>query len=75
LIFTTKHYTTEANQSREEALLMSAARDESMLSVEAYFALEAAHPDIRYEYLDGDVLMMSGGSRRHAILSQSGRTD
>src|SRR5579875_1748295 len=48
---------------------MSAASEESRMSVESYFALEAANPQTRYEYLDGRVLMMSGGSTEHGLIS------
>lgn len=48
---------------------MSAAPEEHLMSVEAYLALEAASPQARYEFLDGRVLMMSGGSRQHAMIS------
>jgi len=36
------------------------------MSVEEYFALDENSPDTRYEYLDGYVYMMSGGSANHA---------
>ena len=39
------------------------------MSVEEYFELEENHPDTRYEYLDGYVYMMSGGSANHAAIS------
>jgi Uma2 family endonuclease len=39
------------------------------MSVEEYFDLEENHPDTRYEYLDGYVYMMSGGSANHAAIS------
>ena len=39
------------------------------MSVEEYFALEENNPDARYEYLDGYVYMMSGGSANHAMIS------
>jgi Uma2 family endonuclease len=48
---------------------MSAASEEFRMSVEAYFALDNASPQKRYEYLDGRVLMMSGGSLDHALIS------
>ena len=38
------------------------------MSVEEYFELEENHPDARYEYLDGYVYMMSGGSANHATI-------
>ncbi|HJT56149.1 MAG TPA: Uma2 family endonuclease [Ktedonobacteraceae bacterium] len=39
------------------------------MSVEEYFALEESNPDTRYEYLDGYIYMMSGGSANHATIS------
>ena len=39
------------------------------MSVEEYFELEENNPDARYEYLDGYVYMMSGGSANHATIS------
>ena len=38
------------------------------MSVEEYFTLEENSPDTRYEYLDGYVYMMSGGSANHATI-------
>ena len=40
-----------------------------IMSVEEYFELEENNPDTRYEYLDGYVYMMSGGSANHATIS------
>ena len=48
---------------------MSAAPDKHTMSTSAYLALEAANPDIRYEYLDGRITMMSGGSLNHSRIS------
>ncbi len=39
------------------------------MSVEEYFALEENDPDTCYEYIDGYVYMMSGGSANHATIS------
>jgi Uma2 family endonuclease len=50
-------------------MLMSVAPEEFRMSVEAYLALDNASPQTRYEYLDGQVLMMSGGSAEHALIS------
>ena len=47
---------------------MALERTQTM-SVEEYFELEENHPDTRYEYLDGYVYMMSGGSANHAAIS------
>jgi Uma2 family endonuclease len=40
-----------------------------IISVEQYFELEENSPDTRYEYLDGYVYMMSGGSANHAAIN------
>ena len=40
-----------------------------IMSVEEYFELEENSPDTRYEYLDGYVYMMSGGTANHATIS------
>lgn len=40
----------------------------SLMDIEEYFELEESNPDTRYEYLDGDVYMMSGGSANHATI-------
>lgn len=37
-------------------------------SLDEYFALEAAS-DARFEYWDGDILCMSGGSKEHGMIS------
>ncbi len=39
-----------------------------MMSVKEYLELEENSPDNRYEYLDGYVYMMSGGSANHAAI-------
>src|SRR5579863_2851325 len=39
------------------------------MNIEEYFELEENSPDTRYEYLDGYVYMMSGGSANHAMIS------
>jgi Uma2 family endonuclease len=41
---------------------------EHRMSVQAYFDLEDSDPDTRYEYLDGNVVMMSGGSLNHSLI-------
>jgi Uma2 family endonuclease len=41
----------------------------SAMSVEQYFELEENSPDTRYEYFDGYVYTMSGGSANHAAIS------
>ena len=39
-----------------------------LMSVEEYFELEENNPDTRYEYIDGHVYMMAGGSANHATI-------
>jgi Uma2 family endonuclease len=39
-------------------------------SMEEYFALEQAS-DARFEYWDGEIICMSGGSRRHYLISSN----
>ncbi len=39
------------------------------MSVEAYFQLDATFPDTKYEYHDGVVRLMSGGSAAHATIA------
>ena len=38
------------------------------VSLEEYFAILEKDPEHRYEYLDGDVYMMTGGSPDHSII-------
>ena len=38
-------------------------------TIEEYFALEKVG-DARYEYWNGDIVCMSGGSKQHAIISR-----
>lgn len=39
-----------------------------MMSVEEYLQLDRSNPDIRYEYIDGYVQMMAGGTLDHATI-------
>jgi Uma2 family endonuclease len=48
---------------------MNAAPETFRMSVKAYLALDNASPQTRYEYLNGRVMMMSGETRRHALMS------
>jgi Uma2 family endonuclease len=41
---------------------MVAQRKPQHLTVEEWRELERANPDVKYEYIDGQVYMMSGGS-------------
>src|SRR5574337_447880 len=54
--------------TKEKASTMALEHIPTM-SVEQYFELEENNPDIRYEYQDGYVYMMSGGSANHATIS------
>lgn len=50
---------------------MAAEHQPRSLSIEEYFELEKQHPDIRYEYLDGEVHAMSGGSFNHDLIKSN----
>ncbi len=41
------------------------------VSLEEYFAIVEKDPEHRYEYLDGDVYMMTGGSPDHSIIGSN----
>lgn len=41
----------------------------STMTVEEYLELEESHPDTRYEYLNGHISLMSGGTLNHAAIS------
>src|SRR6266852_1664229 len=45
---------------------MALSSPDPHMSVEEYFKLCASDPLHRYEYIDGEVYMMTGGSRRHS---------
>lgn len=44
------------------------------MSVEEYFQLDHRYPNLKYEYQDGIVRLMSGGSREHDIIAFNMRT-
>ncbi len=48
---------------------MAALPRRSFVSVEAYFELDDASSDERYEYIDGTVRMMTGGTVQHSIIA------
>ncbi len=41
------------------------------LTVEEYFQLEESNPDIRYEYIDGQVYAMAGGTANHDTIKSN----
>jgi hypothetical protein len=58
-------YFATALTIRESAM---AQRKYPVMSVEDYLILSRNSKDIRYEYLDGDVCMLAGGSPDHSII-------
>ena len=38
------------------------------MTVEEYLELDRSSPDARYEYIDGQVYLMTGGSAAHALI-------
>jgi Uma2 family endonuclease len=43
--------------------------DRTRMSVQEYFELERSSPDRRYEYIDGEVYLMAGGTFNHSTVS------
>jgi Uma2 family endonuclease len=41
------------------------------MSVEEYFQLEANDPETRYEYIDGHVYAMAGGTANHDTIKSN----
>src|SRR6266480_3443232 len=41
------------------------------MSEQEFHALEEAFPDVRYEYIDGNVYMMAGGTNEHEQINQN----
>ena len=50
---------------------MAAERRPKTISVEEYFELEKNNPEICYEYIDGYVYMMAGGSFNHDTIKSN----
>src|SRR5438105_5319255 len=48
---------------------MSALPNRSTMSVEEYFELDRNSQEVRYEYIDGHIYMMAGGSANHSRIS------
>jgi Uma2 family endonuclease len=46
-------------------------KHEPKISVQEFFELVDSHPETRYEYIDGEVYMMTGGKRRHATIANN----
>lgn len=50
---------------------MVAQRKPERMSVDEWRALQRAHPDAKYEYIDGLVYFMSGSSLAHARIGSN----
>src|SRR5436305_14016749 len=48
---------------------MVAHPNRSRMSVEEYLELDRSSPDTKYEYIDGEVYLMAGGSPAHARIA------
>jgi Uma2 family endonuclease len=48
---------------------MTALPHDHSLSIEEYLELDQSSLEIRYEYIDGQIIMLAGGSTHHAIIS------
>jgi len=47
---------------------MSALPHRSTMTVEEYFALDESSSEVRYEYIDGHVTMLAGGTLDHSLI-------
>src|SRR6266699_2803159 len=65
MISCTVEYAEADDSFREKTM---AQRKFLIMSVEDYLILNSNSKDIRYEYLDGDVRMLAGGSPDHSII-------
>jgi Uma2 family endonuclease len=50
---------------------MAAQREPRHMTVDEWRELERANPDAKYEYIDGQVYLMSGGSLAHSRISSN----
>jgi len=50
---------------------MAAEHRPKTITVEEYFELERSNPEVRYEYVDGYVYMMAGGSLNHDAITSN----
>jgi len=48
-----------------------AVQREQWISPEEYLAIDRASPDVKYEYMDGHMYAMAGGSRNHARIAMN----
>ena len=48
---------------------MAALPEQLHMTVEEYFELCRSNPDVRYEYIDGQVMMLAGGSLNHGRIA------
>ena len=50
---------------------MAAQRNPHYMSIEEWRELERANPEAKYEYIDGQVYFISGGSLAHARIGSN----
>lgn len=50
---------------------MALAHDNLRMSLEDFFRLIENNSDARYEYLDGEISLMTGGTARHALIGSN----
>jgi Uma2 family endonuclease len=55
----------------KEASVMVANPQDRRMNVEDYLELDRTSPDVRYEYIDGHVYAMSGGTVEHAWVAMN----
>ena len=50
---------------------MAAQRRHDYITIDEWQKLEQAHPDVKYEYIDGQIYLMSGGSLAHSRIGSN----
>ena len=50
---------------------MAAQRRHNYITVDEWRAIEQANPDVKYEYIDGQIYLMSGGSLAHSRIGSN----
>jgi Uma2 family endonuclease len=59
------------NNSITESDIMATSPQKSYMTVEEYFELCRNSPDARYEYIDGQAVMLAGGSLNHSRIARN----
>ena len=64
-------YIWEDDHSDEKSNCMALAHDNARMKIEEFFQFVENNPERRYEFLDGTISMMTGGTARHALIGSN----